>query len=259
MSNILVPETYRFRNLIKISKIILDQNEDISWSDIGKVKNIIYRLLNEEKLSPNDIKRKYNIQYSDFGMFIKNSLGLELRSLSNAVKNYYIQHNKHKTSEKALYKDQCQFQFNPYQYKNILGYNLLLSNGLFHPINRPNGMCRDHIISIEYGWRNKIPPSIISHPANCQFLTNVDNIKKGSGCSFSLKQLMERITPWNNGTLSDTILKSYKQLSKTNDHKRKISESISKYKRITNGSKNKYILKTTPIPEGYWIGLTRHN
>jgi len=102
-----------------------------------------------------------------------------------------------RTDEKEVYKAACSFKFKPYEYQNIAGYNLLLEKGIFNPQTNKEGVVRDHIVSKEFGWRNQISPEIISHPANCQFISNTDNSKKGADCDFSLEELLLRIKNWD--------------------------------------------------------------
>ena len=47
------------------------------------------------------------------------------------------------------------------------------------------------------GFKQKISPEIISHPANCQILLHIDNNKKKSRSSITYVELLERISIWN--------------------------------------------------------------
>lgn len=241
-------------SLIKICKLILNKDSVITEDDVSSLKEIIQNLLNSG-LSPSDIKNKYSINYSDFGMFIKTSLGLKLKSVQEAVQNYYISNGKSLTDKKRIYKKECQFLFDPYAIKEIPGYQILLDLGIYHPVNNPLGVCRDHMVSIEYGWRNNIPPNIISSPMNCQFINNLENIKKGSSSCINIDQLMDRI----NNTKFQSIPKTYIKISKSKSHKEKISITNSKYITVTNGIKNLRILKNSSIPDGFRRGMTRKN
>jgi len=251
--NTIVPK--KFHSLIKFSKLVLTKSSDITYDDVSLVKHIIQEKLNNG-MSPKDIQKFYNIEYSDFGMFLKKSLGLELKSNKEAVNNYYIKTGKSITEEKQIYKQLCEFSFDVYQYKNVPGYNLLLELGMYHPVKNKDGVCRDHIVSKEYGFRNNIDPKIIAHPANCQYLTNYDNIKKGESSSINLDQLLNRIKIWNK-TVDMSFIPIHKSLPKTENHKKKISETNSKYMNITNGLVNKRVLKTEKIPDGFRRGLTK--
>jgi len=101
-----------------------------------------------------------------------------------------------RTDEKEIYKVACSFKFNIFQYPEIPGYNMLLEQGVFNSRTKKHGVVRDHIVSKEFGWRNQVPPEIISHPANCQFISNEDNIKKSANCDMSLEELLVRIKIW---------------------------------------------------------------
>jgi hypothetical protein len=143
--------------------------------------------------------------------------------------------------------------FDPYSIPEIPGYELLLTFGIYHPVNNPSGVCRDHMLSIEFGWRNKIDPAILSNPANCQFISNIDNIKKGSSSCITVDDLIERIST----NTYNPVEKSWKRLPFSKIHKQRISETNSKYMSITNGYHNLRVLKSSTIPENYRRGMTR--
>lgn len=135
------------------------------------------------------------------------------------------------------------------------GYSLLIEHGLYHPINNPGGVCRDHIVSIAYGWRNNISPKIISDPGNCQFLTAIENCKKNDKSGMTIDSLKERIknndfSPVKNNTI---------YLPKTKNHREKISEANKKYMTITDGQQNFRVYKSSNIPAGFKRGMTRKN
>ena len=211
----------RYHALIRIAQIVLKKPTcDITESDVTELTRIMQNHI-QSGMSPKDIQQLYDITYTDFGMFLKKCLKLKLVSIKDAVNNYYQKTGRSITDEKLFYKKQCQFVFDPYQYTNIPGYNLLKTAGIYHPVNNPHGVCRDHMVSKEYGFRNNIPVEMMSHPANCQFITNYDNIKKGESSILNIDQLISRITDWNLGNIQ-LIDSSYKKLSKTADHKLKI-------------------------------------
>ena len=129
-------------------------------------------------MSPNDIKKLYNIQYTEFGLFISKCLFMKLRTLKEAISNYNKQNNRLTTNERRAYRNKCKFRINKSNIHLITGYDLISTVGFCSPSNK-NGLSYDHMVSIDYGWKNNIDPSIISHPANCQLLGLIDNIKKG--------------------------------------------------------------------------------
>lgn len=241
----------RFHALIRMIQLVLNV-ENPTFHDKQCLKEKFEEMLSSG-MSPTDIKNHYKIQYSDFGMFLKKSLDINLLDHSDAVNNYYRNEGRSVTDEKSIYQKQCDFLFDPYSIPSIPGYELLLEKGMYHSTRNKNGATRDHIISVEYGWRNKIDPSLLSHPANCQFITNINNIKKGSSCGSSLDDLLRKIQM----NVFEVIQITYRQLPKTTEHKQKISETNKKYMLITNEIENKRILKTDPIPEGWRRGFIR--
>lgn len=250
--DIIIPKTKHA--LIRIAKHILNVDETIYQSHIFKLSEIILEHL-KSGMSPNDIKNHYKINYSDFGMFIKSSLKIKLKSYSESVNNYFTKIGRKVTDEKSLYFKQCSFKFDPYSMPELPGYELLLKFGIYHSVKNKFGVCRDHIISKENGWRNKIDARLISHPANCQFLTNLDNILKSTKSYITVDELLKRI---DTEQYSKVLKNDSKHLSKTLEHRQKISETNKKYMLLTNGITNIRIPKTDPIPLGYRRGMTRN-
>ncbi len=248
-----------FWSLIKTCRKILHLHNEIviTYTHIEQLKILIQKHL-DDGLSPAEIKKIYSIEHSDFGMFIKSSLKMKLKSVKEAINNFRKQSNTAMTNEKLIYKRNCKFEFSPYQYHNMNGYTLLLEFGIYHPTKNPNGVCRDHIMSIEYGFRNNIPTEFISHPANCQFLLNIDNIKKGSSSWFNLEELQTHIDSFDGSCKSSITFNEYIKLQKSEEHRNKIRKTNQKYMSITNGCQNLRVLKTTNIPAGFWRGMTRN-
>lgn len=239
--------------LIKFCKKVLNTDVDITLDDVFKTREVMHDLLHIQRLSPSSIKSLYDLDYSDFGMFLKKVVGVQLLSPRDAVNNYFHRIGKSVTEDKALYWKKCKFTFDPYAYQNIPGYDLLLQLGFFHPTNNPNGICRDHILSVDYGFRNNVDPSILSHPANCQFITNLDNIKKSNSSWINVDELLTRVQTEN----WEIVNAKASKLPKTQSHKDKIALTNSKYMNVTNGVSNLRILKDSIIPDGYYRGMTQ--
>jgi hypothetical protein len=96
------------------------------------------------------------------------------------------------------YRILCRFVFMKDIYHLIDGYELYLKYG-FWDTKTPDiqGATLDHIFSVKNGFDNFIHPSIIGHPANCQFLMNVDNSRKQAESHITLDELKNRIIQWN--------------------------------------------------------------
>lgn len=48
------------------------------------------------------------------------------------------------------------------------------------------------------GWDNKISAEIISHPANCKLIKNIDNLHKNRKCEITIIELENKIKEFNN-------------------------------------------------------------
>lgn len=100
-----------------------------------------------------------------------------------------------------LYKDECAFKFNVYDYPAEFNIFLINEFGWYSPKNSNmpnlNGISRDHIYSISDGFKNNINPAVISHPANCRLLWHLDNQSKGVKSFISYQDLLLRIEEWN--------------------------------------------------------------
>lgn len=93
---------------------------------------------------------------------------------------------------KIIYREQCEFDLTGVIEK-VKGFDLLKKNGMYHRITNPLGVVRDHRISVDFGWKHSIDPSIIGHPANCEFLLHSSNARKTNGLSVELQDLLQEI------------------------------------------------------------------
>lgn len=231
----LIPK--RKTGIIKIIKKILHKPEHYNPSnyDFLIVKNIFYKLINEDNLSPFDINIKFNLGYanSTLAVHISKTFDIKLKSTKEGTINYFRKNNKIITDERKLYWKNCQFSFSPYKEPNILGYDLLKDYTFSNPQSKePNKkyLHRDHMVSIAYGWENNIPSEHICHPANCEIMLEHNNISKGSGCSITYEHLLERIHNWDLKSLplisSNTNRVKNKKLSIKNKGKKIYNNGI---------------------------------
>ena len=98
------------------------------------------------------------------------------------------------------YRTDCKFNFSVYDYPDEFDLTLIDQFGWYKAKNRGDnihGVTRDHMISVKFGWENKIDSKIISHPANCNILLHLDNVRKNRKNSISLAELLVKIDNWN--------------------------------------------------------------
>lgn len=98
------------------------------------------------------------------------------------------------------YRSKASFIFNLSDYPEEFDFTLVEKYGWYKASNRgnnPNGVSRDHMVSVKFGYENKIDPSIISHPANCKLMRHNDNVSKYTDCQITIEELLERIKKWD--------------------------------------------------------------
>lgn len=98
-----------------------------------------------------------------------------------------------------LYRYYTKFNFSLNDYPNKFDFSLIEKYGWYKAKNRGdnlNGISRDHIVSVRYGFDNNIPTWIIKHPANCQLKPHKENTSKGMNCDLTIDNLLEKIKNW---------------------------------------------------------------
>lgn len=109
-------------------------------------------------------------------------------------------YNTRNSTEYQVYKANCQFKFNLLDYPNEFDFTLIEKYGWYKAKNHGdnlNGISRDHMVSIKFGFKNNIDYNIINHPANCKLMRHNDNVSKHSNCSITIDELLCRINRWN--------------------------------------------------------------
>ena len=108
-------------------------------------------------------------------------------------------------SEKEKYYSAARFAFNVYHYPGEFDLSLIEQNGWYScpgqkrktSVKNINGVSRDHIVSVSYGFKNNIDPGIIAHPANCRIILHSENKKKSLKCGLTVEELLLKIELWN--------------------------------------------------------------
>lgn len=98
------------------------------------------------------------------------------------------------------YRSRCAFQFALSDYPEEFDFSLVEKYGWYSAKNHGDnleGVSRDHIVSVRYGFDNKIDPEIISHPANCRLLPHNQNVSKGADSGMTVEDLLVKIEAWN--------------------------------------------------------------
>lgn len=99
-----------------------------------------------------------------------------------------------------IYRWDCRFRFNLADYPDEFDFELVEQYGWYSAANRGNnlnGVSRDHIVSVRYGYDNDIPPEVIAHPANCRLIRQSENASKNARCDLTIDELYDSIALWN--------------------------------------------------------------
>jgi len=103
-------------------------------------------------------------------------------------------------SEYNRYKKDSSFTFSLNEYPDKFNFTLIEEYGWYSPSNskKPNlnGISRDHMFSVNSGFKLGIDPKLIAHPANCKLMKHNDNVSKNNECSITYEDLIERIKNW---------------------------------------------------------------
>lgn len=97
------------------------------------------------------------------------------------------------------YRTDCAFKFSVYDYAEEFDLLLIEQYGWYKAKNRgnnQNGVSRDHLISVKYGFENNLSPKMLAHPANCRLIRHSENVRKYSKNLISIEELQKRIFDW---------------------------------------------------------------
>lgn len=161
----------------------------------------------EDGMTPTKIKEKYNIQYSEFSVWLK-SVGANRRNLSDAIKLSRGTLNEDWTESFKIYRRNCEFDFKFEEQYKIENIELLNENKVYNPKTNKNGWVKDHMFSVWDGWKHPdgpVDPAIISHLANCKIMLQQENAKKHTDSSITLEELKIKIENWDNNTQEDHL------------------------------------------------------
>jgi hypothetical protein len=176
-------KTKKKENFIDWIKIQELYNSGKTYKDIIKDFNLTPQKIQKAQKEGNLILRDQKEAYQQ-----------SIKSGKRKIKTKDIENNYRD------YRELCSFKFNLDDFKEEFDFGIIEKYGWYKAKNNgdnPNGVSRDHKVSVKYGFENKINPEVISHPANCQLMQQFKNSKKGRKISISIDELMNDINIWN--------------------------------------------------------------
>lgn len=110
-------------------------------------------------------------------------------SLQSSYKKFCNEHSDNYSHEKRA---KYWFSFSLSDYPDLFDYTLLRKYGMRSASN-PNGVVRDHRVSVADSIKNNYDPYYIKHPLNCELMLHTDNCRKHSRSSLTFVQLKELV------------------------------------------------------------------
>lgn len=103
---------------------------------------------------------------------------------------------------KSNNRNKYRFTFNVYHYPNLFDLNELQEKGWFSPGGKagkwnPQGLSRDHKVSVNEAIKNCYDPYYITHPLNCELLSHTINNKKNTESSIKYDILIKLINDYD--------------------------------------------------------------
>lgn len=98
--------------------------------------------------------------------------------------------NEHKDLYNSNGRNLYLFTFNVYHYEDLFDLQFLKNNKWRCSKTNPNGVTRDHKVSINEAIRNNYDPYYIKHPLNCELMVFDENNKKKTNSSITYKELV---------------------------------------------------------------------
>ena len=89
------------------------------------------------------------------------------------------------------------FTFNVFHYPELFDLSLITTFGFRDSKTNPNGITRDHRLSVNDAIRNNYNPYYIKHPLNCELMFFNDNNKKKTNSSISYEELVKIVDEYD--------------------------------------------------------------
>jgi hypothetical protein len=89
------------------------------------------------------------------------------------------------------------FTFNVFHYPHLFDLSLITTYGVRDNKTNPNGITRDHRVSVNEAIRNNYDPYYIKHPINCELMFFNENNKKKTKSSITYEELIYQVDQYD--------------------------------------------------------------
>lgn len=90
------------------------------------------------------------------------------------------------------------FTFNVFEYPLLFDLSLITKFGFRNSKTNPNGITRDHKVSVNHAIKNNYDPYYIKHPLNCELMTFNENNSKKTNSSITYEELVRIVNEYDN-------------------------------------------------------------
>src|SRR5579859_395314 len=104
------------------------------------------------------------------------------KAISIGLDRYFTAHRKKPNAARQAYRNKI---------SNLSRKNDLSVLDNYHLWGNVGGYDLDHIYSVQDGWKNGVPPEIMSHISNLRFIPKRENARKRNKSLITLEQLLE--------------------------------------------------------------------
>jgi len=161
-----------------------------------------------KKISHSMINYKHNIEnktnwykplYKYSKLFINTCFHCNIKTVHRQKKKYC---NKCSILYKSDNRNKYRFTFNVFDYPLLFDLQLINKLGFYAPSGKsgnwnPNGVSRDHKVSVNESIKNEYDPYYITHPLNCDIIPHHENNKKKTKSSISYQNLVKLVNAYD--------------------------------------------------------------
>lgn len=149
-----------------------------------------------------DLRCQYNTVSNYTKIYKITCSHCECTFLSRCKQKYCKEHAE---LYKSNQRNRFVFTFNVYHYPELFDLNFLTKHKWRCSKNNPNGVTRDHKVSVNEAIRNDYDPYYIRHPLNCELMLFNENNKKKHYSSMTYAELIQEVDAWDANNASRLV------------------------------------------------------
>lgn len=179
-------------------KLANSQRQRSGWTEEQKLRN--KERLKKCSMSPTVQRKIVKEAYKNpEGLWMKifyNNCHCCTKIWTGPSQNKFCSECGHKYSHNG--RSKYWFTFNLFHYPDLFDLSLITTIGFRDSKTNPNGITRDHRISVAHAIKYDYDPYYIKHPLNCELMRFDENNKKKTKSSISFDELKRLVDEYDN-------------------------------------------------------------